>query len=363
MSYRLLTGGITLDSNRGSIVILSIIVGAIMFLLSSFLLYSIYLDHQIANSSIDHLQSYYLAEDKIYLCFDEGSSYYDELILGLKHYLKYKQFGNSSNKNLIIIDEEDLNPKDTKNEIKLDMFMKNNILNGGILAQSDYKNINKRVYGAFTFINPFYSTDKPILSKNTLEDLEEGSIDEFMEQLFNDFKLETFENDIEIIEVNDFQKIDIYFYDEKTRKIRLDFFRYKDEKTAVCKKYLSTDEIYLISKDKMKNSEINIYANDVRITDILKGIIYVDGDLNLYGKLNFNGIVAINSGKVNVYSKDRPKIRGMFILNNYKDDEETIEEKIDLQYRQVVVDRFGLYIPDYIKPNLYLVKEGGTIEK
>ena len=81
MSYRLLTGGITLDSNRGSIVILSIIVGAIMFLLSSFLLYSIYLDHQIANSSIDHLQSYYLAEDKIYLCFDEGSSYYDELIL------------------------------------------------------------------------------------------------------------------------------------------------------------------------------------------------------------------------------------------------------------------------------------------
>ena len=264
MSYRLLSGGITLDSNKGSIVILSIIVGAIMFLLSSFLLYSIYLDHQIVNSSIDHVQSYYLAEDKIYLCFDEESSYYDELILGLKHYLKYKQFGNSPDRNIITIDEEDLNPKDTKNEIRLDTFMKDNILNGGILAQSDYNAINKRVYGVFTFINPFYSTGKPILSKNTVEDLEGVSIDEFMRQLFNDFKLETFENDIEIIEVNDFQKIDIYFYDEKTRKIRLDFFRDKDEEVSVDKKYLSMDEIYLISKDKMKKSEINIYANEDR---------------------------------------------------------------------------------------------------
>lgn len=363
MPYSLLSGVIILDSNKGSIVILSIIVGAIMFLLSSFLLYSIYLNHQIVNSSIDHLQSYYLAEDKIYLCFDEGSSYYDELILGLKHYLKYKQFGNSPDKRIIIVDDEDLNSKDTRDEIKLDMFVKNNILHGGILAQSDYNSINKRVYGVFTVINPFYSTGKPILSKNTLEDLEDGSIDEFMNQIFNDFKLETFENDIQIIEVNSFQKIDIYFYDEKTKKIRLDFFRYKDENIAVDRKYLSTDEIYLISKDKMKNSEINIYANDVRITDHLKGVIYVDGDLNLYNNLNFNGIIAINSGEVNVYSTDKPKIKGMFILNDYKDDEETIEEKIDLEYRQVVIDRFGLYIPGYIKPNLYLVKEGGTIEK
>ena len=91
-----------MDNDKGSILILSIIIGAIMFLLSNFLLYAIHLDNQIVTSSVNNTQSYYLAEDKIYLCFDEGSTYYDELISILKHYLKYKGFSNPPNKNTII---------------------------------------------------------------------------------------------------------------------------------------------------------------------------------------------------------------------------------------------------------------------
>ena len=354
-----------MDNDKGSILILSIIIGAIMFLLSNFLLYAIHLDNQIVTSSVNNTQSYYLAEDKIYLCFDEGSTYYDELISILKHYLKYKGFSNPPNKNTIIIDKEDLNLEDTKRKVKTDTFIKDNILNGCIGAESDYKSIDKKVCGIFTVINPLYNMGEPIVSKNIDGEFEKEDIEEFINQIFNGFKLESFEDDIEIIDVDSFHRVDIYINDDKTENMRIDFFKYEDEIKPIEKKYLSKDEIFLILKNKKDSkSEVNIYGNEKKVINTFKGIIYVDGNLNLYNKVQFNGIIAINSGKLNVCSKiGKPNIKGMFIVNNYMEDEKLIEEKVNLEYRQEMVDRFGIYLPEYVKPKLYIVREGGMIKK
>lgn len=350
--------------NKGSILILSIIVGSIMFLLSTFFLYFIYLDKQIVNSSINNTQSYYLAEDKIYICFDEESDYYKKLILRLKHYLKYKYFENSAKKNLIILDQRDLNSEDTKDIMRLEMFKKEGVLNGGLMSESDYKSIDKMVCGIFTVINPFYSMNTSILSKKTGKNFKDKkSIEEFMEDLFSDFRLDDFEEKSEIININDYRKVNIHLNDRKANRIRVDLFRHIYEQEPTDKLYLSKEEMLLISKGQGKQeSEINIYADEKRNWDRLKGVIYVDGDLNLYGKVIFNGIIVINSGKLNVYSDDKPEVNGMFILNGYKENEKLIKEKVKLKYDQVVVDRFGVYLPNYVQPELYLIKEGGVIK-
>ena len=269
--------------------------------LSTYLVFSSSLNNQIINTSIKNLQAFYRSEDKLNLCFNKHEYYEEDLIPRLKHFIRYNKFSNHPNKDEILLDERDLEEGDSINTLHLDVFRENGILKGSIRSESTYENINKNVFGLFNIINPIYYVNPPILSKNRVDN------EIFFNELFNDFTLIDFEDKAEIIEVKNYDRIELYLTNKFTNKVRIEFFRY-GQNTPVQTKHLSKTEVFLVIKnDDNSSCQLSVYSEGDKSDNKMKGILYVQGDLNLYDNIEFNGIIVIDGGKLNVYS-DRKSV-------------------------------------------------------
>lgn len=338
-----------MKNRRGYILVFSLIIGSIIMFLAIYLLYSSTLDNQIINTCIKNIQASYNAEDKINLCFGYKKYFDDDLIPRLKHYIKYKRFSNHINKNKIVLDKKDLETWDSLNILDLEIFRENGILKGSIKANSCYQNVNKTAIAVFNVINPIYNVSSPIISSSKIDDSE----------FFNDFSdltLSDFENKAEIIEVKNYDMVNLYVTDKSTNKVKIEFYRYGQDKPSQIK-YLTKNEMFLVIKnDDVNNCSLSIFQEGNELDKMLMGIIYVQGDLNFYDNINFNGIIGVDGGKLNVYSEAKPKINGLLILNECKE-EDSIEEKITLTKDRFFLEYYGIFLPNFIKPEIYVIKQ------
>lgn len=345
-----------MHNNKGFVIVLLLITFSIIMTLSTYLVFSSSLNNQIINTSIKNLQAFYRSEDKLNLCFNKHEYYEEDLIPRLKHFIRYNKFSNHPNKDEILLDERDLEEGDSINTLHLDVFRENGILKGSIRSESTYENINKNVFGIFNIINPIYYVNPPILSKNRIDN------EIFFNELFNDFTLIDFEDKAEIIEVKNYDRIELYLTNKFTNKVRIEFFRY-GQNTPVQTKHLSKTEVFLVIKnDDNSSCQLSVYSEGDKSDNKMKGILYVQGDLNLYDNIEFNGIIVIDGGKLNVYSEEKPNVHGLMILNNFEE-EELIEDKINLSQYIFYIESYGIYLPNFIKPDLYLIKEKWFIKE
>gem|GEM_PF-4232163 len=326
-------GVFVLKDNKGSIIVFSLILGSVIMTLATYLLYSSSLDNQIINTSINNIQASYIAEDKINLYFGD-KKYCDDLIYNLKYYIKYNKLCNHMYKNKSIF-----------NKNNLEIFREDGILKGSIKANSCYGNVNKTAVCIFNIINPIYNVSSPILLSSKVDNSE----------FFNDLTLTDFENKIEIIEVKNYDRVNLYLTNKSTNKIIIKFYRYGQDNPSKVK-YLTKNQLFLVIKnDEMNNCSLSIFSEDNKLDNTLMGIIYVQGDLNLYHNITFNGIIGVSGGNLNVYSEEKPVVRGLLILDEYEEDK--IEEKINLILDKFLIEYYGIFLPDFIKPEVYVIKQ------
>lgn len=345
-----------LHNNKGFVMVLILIVSSIIMTLATYLIFTSSLNNQIINTSINNLQVTYRTEDKINICFNMHEYYEDDLIPRLKHFIRYSKFSNHPNKNIIYLKEKDLEEGDHINTLSLDVFRENGILKGSLESESMYENLSKKSYGVFNIINPIYYENPPILSKNRFDN------EVFFDELFNDFKLIDFDDKIEIIEVEDYDRIELYITNKFTNKVRIDYYRYGQD-TPIKTKHLSKTEIFLVIKiDGNCSSHLSIHSEGDKSDNTLKGIIYIQGDLNLYDNINFNGIIVIDGGKLNVYSREKPNVNGLMIVNNFEG-EDLIREKINLKQDIFYIESYGIFLPNFVKPDLYIIKDKWFIKE
>ena len=339
-----------LPNDKGFVIVLALIVACVIMSLATYLLFCSSLDNQIINTSIKSSQASYEVENKINLCLYNSKYLNEELIPRLKYYMRHKNFKGYSNKNKIILDKNDLLPDDTMNTLYLDLFKEEGVLKGSIEADASYRNTSKSAIGIFNVINPIYNVKSPILSNKGVDD---ENIDN---ELFNDFTLTDFEDKEEIIEVNNYDSVKLYLTNTNTNKVIIEFYRYGQDIPSQIK-YLTKNELFLVIKnDKEHNCQLSIFSEGNNSDNILSGIIYVQGDLNIYDNMTFNGIIGLDSGKLNVYSEEKPNIKGLMILNECGA-ENIIEEKLNLVLDNRFIEDYGVFLPNFIKPELYLIKE------
>lgn len=343
-----------MTKNDGSIIILAVLIWSFVMIVANFFLYSVYLDSLIVSTSLKSTQSSYRAEDKIYICFNEDKYYREELIPMLKYYIKYGHEGNIGDKGKIFLKDISFSSGDTNYVKVTNIHRENGILKGEIVSTGIYDSIEKTATGMFNIINFKYINNGSIISKNNVED------EEFFKDIFDDFKLYDFENKIQCIESSNFDKVNICILGEG--KIRIDYYRYEKD-IPVHQDFLDKNEVFIIvNKPDGDKCQISIINENKFDNGDLNGIIYVKGDLNIFDAIAFNGIILIDDGELEVFSEDKPEINGLVILNNYRGNEKSIENQTSLEYKLGIVEKYGVYLSNFVEPEIYAIKENSIMQ-
>ena len=343
-----------MTKNDGSIIILAVLIWSFVLIVANFFMYSVYLDSRIVSTSLKSTQASYRAEDKIHICFNEDKYYREELVPILKYYVKYGYKRKIIDDKKIVLSDISFSPEDTNYVKVANIHRENGVLKGEIVSEGIYDSIEKTATGMFNIINPKYMTNRPIISKNNVED------EEFFKDIFDDFKLYDFEDKIQCIESSNFDKVNICILGEG--KIRIDYYRYEKD-TPVHQDFLDKNEVFIIANNPSENKcQLSIVAEDKFDNGDLNGIIYVKGDLNIFDAIAFNGIILIDDGELEVFSEDKPEINGLVILNNYRGNEKSIESQTRLEYKVDVIEKYGIYLSKFVEPEIYAIKENSTMQ-
>lgn len=335
-----------MQDNKGYILPLSLIICSIIIINGVYLQLSANLNNQIINTNINKTKSFYNAEDKINIYFNKSKYIEDDLIPRLKHYMIYKRFTNYPTGNTIVLDENDLDPSDNENSMTLTMFKENEELKGSIESKSCYASVVKEVQGIFDVINPMYNVDSAILSSTNVD----NEYKEEFNKIFKEFSLNDCGRDV--INIDNYDVVKIILTGKITNKILIEFYRYdQDEPSKIM--HLTKDELFLDARGNNK-SKCQVYIEGPSKTK-LNGIIFVKGDLTFNSNIIYNGIIVIDGGSLNVCSQEKPSINGLLITNSNEVD--SIKDKVIINRDTTSINSYGIYLPNYIKPELYLIKE------
>lgn len=340
-----------LKNNKGFISIISLLVMWIIIISSLFLIHVSNLDYLILNSSKNSMQSYYLGESKILKVLYQDYYYHEELLPRIRTYLKYGYLGkNYSYK--IRLDKKDLAKGDKHQDIDISFSIEDSrrllILN----TKSFFNNITKEIQAKVNIIKDFYEMGIPILSKDSID---EDKISEYlghMDYLQEKIKISPLDNDIMGVEAIDYDNVFIC-KDLNGRKY-IEFYRnFIDH--PIMHQYLNNDKLFLIAREST-NLFIGAESNMDKIT--LRGIIYIDGDVEISNDLEFYGILIINQGHIYVSPNSELKVEGVILSRDYPFITIENENGIEINYNEYEIKTNGIYLPGFIEPKIKVIKGG-----
>lgn len=335
-----------MHDNKGYILPLSLIICSIIIINGIYLQFSANLNNQIINTNINKTKSFYNAEDKINIYFNKSKYVEEDLIPRLKHYMICNTLEDYPTGNTVVLDEKDLEPDDNENSMTLNMFKEKGVLKGSIESKSCYNGIVKVVQGIFNVINPMYNVDSAILSSTNVD----NEYKEEFNKIFEEFSLNDCSRDV--IYIDNYDVVKIILTGKITNKVKIEFYRYnQDEPSKIM--YLTKDELFLDARCDNK-SKCQVYIEGPSKSK-LNGIIFAKGDLTFYSNIIYNGIIVMDGGRLNVCSQGKPSINGLLITNS--NEEDSFKDEITINRDSKIINSYGMYLPNYIKPELYLIKE------
>ncbi len=343
-------------NDKGFLSLIAIFVTSIVLVIAVFIIYLSHMNNLIINSSINGKQAFYLAESKIQLCLNEEKYYKYEMKPRLEYFLTHDNLKKYEGGDIICINNNDLNAEDSINEINVEFLKEENGLKAQLTTSSVYKGITQKILAIVNILNPFYEKGLPILSDKSIctEDFESFNI--FFNDLKENIEITSDMKKLTPIEGLDFKKV-ILKKDVKLNSYIAHIF--KNESLKPYQKILLKDNsLFLIlrqSKHYKPILEIGT-SNLMKSTDVIKGVIYVEGDIILYDNIQFCGIMIIEGGSVIVQGVGKPKINGMVILKDYQGDEKLLCESIDIDCDRNQIYQYGIFLPNFTEPNLYLIK-------
>lgn len=326
---------------KGSITFLALIIMLVILLSSTFLIYLAKLQNLITVSSINKIQSYYLAESKINKVFYDDKYYMNYIYPYIKERLSYSEILPKE----FYLDMDDMDENDNKNMIKYS-FIKNPTNSRKeleIKVDSIYNGIETSMKAYGPVVNDIFDLELPFINTNTYPELI-GLIDDIKQYI----SLSSLPSNSKI------QGINTYDYDKIILKYRnsskIKYITYRNDQCIIDQDIEKT--IFLIVKNHL-NKTITLQIGDNEGTIELKGIIYVEGDLYINSDIKFDGILIVTG---NIYTEtnigDKSQIRGIILSDG------NVEfNNIKIIYNRDWVYTYGVYLPEFIKPRLEVYKK------
>lgn len=350
-------------NNKGYISEIALLVIILLFIMIESLSTDSYLESQVLNASINSEKAYYSVEDTINLVLNDENCCSD-LKSKIFDFLKSKKY-NSTKDDIkygkiyyvgdINVDKNYIN--DSIKKLKVYLYQEDEIFKGIVTAMGTYQgDIKKSAEGVYTIINSIYIGGNPIVSSN---DIDKNSLNSITE-LVNDFSFFGVDGKQNLIDTSDYDNVEIGFSDFNTNGFNVSCYRYGND-YPVRKSQMCGEEIFFIKKSNNHeiNSNVCIKSNnsDANTQNVLTGILYVEGNLEICSNIKFNGIIIINGGNIIVNSDVKPSIDGLIILNDYSGDETLLMKNIDIKYNEETVKKYGIYLNNFIQPKLESIKE------
>lgn len=307
---------------------------------------------QIVNSRANAIQSYYISEGKILMSLYGDEYYNDQLYPTLIDVFRKNNFSAESKK--VIIHKSDLEDCDNSNEVKLAFQDIDNRKELILKSKSDYKGMQTKTKARVTLVNELFEIKESVLALETLEDEYRDNFEKLLKNIEEDISVKNIHpfNSLYTKEIQDYTKIYLKTNSDNIFKL----YCTRDTMEFPYVEGFDKREVFLVVKSTEDN-KATFYLDCSERPMHIKGLIYIDGDLEITGDFTFSGIIIVNNGKIKINGDTKPKVNGMMILY---EDENIIEvnERMDVKYFDFTVYKYGTLIPGFFEINLKSIKNG-----
>jgi hypothetical protein len=212
-----------------------------------------------------------------------------------------------------------------------------------VVIKSPIKNYSAFLNAQIEFVNEIFTFNHlSFLNNSTFasrSDLEQDFYD-FWKGLSNNYKIPPLKSGM--------KSISLYHSEEITLKRIKSNEYHVHRKEAYDNYHILNDEAFIYIENKANYDKVKLIIDSENKNDYFKGIIYVEGDIYIVDNLKFNGIIIINGGKIYVEEGKNVKITGKLIAS----DNFEIPEGLELKYSPEIMNKYGIYLPYYIKGEL-----------
>jgi len=334
-------------NKEGFVAIMALFISTIMLIFVLYLLNTFQFNHLIINATENSIQAYYSAESKLYLLLNKDEYYYGQLMPRVERFIKYGRITPNYDTR-IILNKDDLIDGDNINVIKLN-FIANNRQSLELNIDSSKNNINKSLIVELFLVNELFEMKLPIITNNTLDDSKREEFINYMEILQDKVDISKIDEDITGIYTTDCNKINVI---PMENSVLLQYFR-DDYMNPIREEIVINDQIFLCLKNSGDN-EINVNIGSGLDKISMKGIIYIEGDLNIYGEIEFSGIIIVN-GRLIIHSGADVNVNGIILVKKGIENLDG-DTQFNVVYDFLAIKRYGIYLPNFVDIKVNKIK-------
>ncbi len=337
-----------MNEKNGFISIIVLLVMSIIVIYAFYLLSTLEIDYLMVNATLNSIQAYYASESKVYLLLNKDDYYNDQLLPIIKRYIKYGWIGSGYDTKFII-DKEDLIDGDNKNIIKFDFPVGNDRRILELTVDSNIKNINKRLIAELYIINEIFEMGLPIITYNTLNQDKRDEFINYIEYLEKEIDISELDDGVEGILIEDYDKINI---SRNENSLQIEYYR-NDLVDPIYEEMILRDEIFLLVKNRRHNN-VNVNIENSYDKVYMEGIMYVEGDFNIYEDFDFKGIIIVK-GRLVIYPEADVNINGIILTGT---DIKILgdQDQLVVNYDFSEIKKYGIYLPRFIDIKVNKIK-------
>lgn len=337
-----------MNEKNGFISIIVLLVMSIIVIYAFYLLSTLEIDYLMVDATLNSIQAYYASESKVYLLLNKDDYYNDQLLPIIKRYIKYGWIGSGYDTKFII-DKEDLIDGDNKNIIKFDFPVGNDRRILELTVDSNIKNINKRLIAELYIINEIFEMGLPIITYNTLNQDKRDEFINYIEYLEKEIDISELDDGVEGILIEDYDKINI---SRNENSLQIEYYR-NDLVDPIYEEMILRDEIFLLVKNRRHNN-VNVNIENSYDKVYTEGIMYVEGDFNIYEDFDFKGIIIVK-GRLVIYPEADVNINGIILTGT---DIKILgdQDQLVVNYDFSEIKKYGIYLPRFIDIKVNKIK-------
>lgn len=322
---------------KGSITIFALITMLIVFMICLYVSHITVMESYLQNNLRDKLQNNYDLETSLNCLINDFKKADSEVNKSIIKYCSSPLMNQHDSININhgdleenVVADLDYNIKDNHPYVNVSIKSPNKNYNALLKANIDFVN------EFFTFNNLFYVNDNSFITR---PDLEKDLLD-FWSVLADSYEIPPLKSGM--------HSMTLYHSEEITLK-RISTNEYKVyRKEAVDNYYKLPSEAFIYIENKAKYDKVKLIIDSNNENDYFKGIIYVEGDIYIVDNFKFNGIIIVNGGEMYIEDGKSALITGKLISSNSF----TLPEALKVKYSPEIMNKYGIYLPNYIKGEL-----------
>jgi hypothetical protein len=322
---------------KGSITVFALIAMLVVFMICLYLSHITVMQSHLQNNLRDKLQNNYDLETVLNVLIndlnDDKSEIYKSIIKYCNAPLRdYKDTIELNIRDNHISTAANIEFKLDDNKTIMDVVIKSPIKNYSAFLNAEIEFVNE----IFTFNNLSFLNNSTFTSRSDLEQ----EFYNFWESLSDSYEIPPLKSGM--------QSISLYHSEEITLE-RINSNKYHVYREEAYENYhILNDEAFVYIENKANYDKVKLKIDSENKNDYFKGIIYVEGDIYIVDNFKFNGIIIINGGKIYVEEGKNVKITGKLITS----DNFELPEGLELKYSPEIINKYGIYLPYYIKGEL-----------